>query len=36
MCELVKSRLEKAERYRFFEYEGKSVIVEDVTEMIEE
>lgn len=28
--------LEKAERYRFFEYEGESVIVEDVTEMIEE
>jgi len=28
--------LEKAERYRFFEFEGESVIVEDVTEMIED
>ena len=28
--------LEKAERYRFFEYEGEGVIVEDVTEMVEE
>jgi hypothetical protein len=26
---------EKAERYRFFEYEGEGVIVEDVTEMRE-
>lgn len=28
--------LEKAERYRFIEYEGESMIVEDVTEMIED
>ena len=28
--------LEKAERYRFFEYEGESVIVEDVTDIVEE
>ncbi len=28
--------LEKVKRYRFFEYDGESVIVEDVTEMIEE
>jgi hypothetical protein len=28
--------LEKAERYRFFEYEGESVIVEDVTDRVEE
>jgi len=26
----------KAERYRFFEYEGESVIVEDVTDKVEE
>ncbi|RLG23301.1 hypothetical protein DRN85_09635 [Methanosarcinales archaeon] len=28
--------LEKAKRYRFFEYNGKIVIVEDITEMVEE
>jgi len=28
--------LEKAERYRFFEYNGESVIVEDVTDKVEE
>lgn len=28
--------LEKAEKYRFFEYNGEVVIVEDITEMVEE